>query len=54
MNNDMLYYGLNIKIIFNILKNKWLRLRHGIFTRDKIMISIIHYKKTFTLYDTNI
>ena len=29
------------KIIFFILKNKWLRLWHGIFTRDKIMILIL-------------
>ena len=46
-------YGHNIKIIFVILKNKWLQLWHGIFTRDKIMISIIHGKKTFSLYKTS-
>ena len=46
------YYGRNIKTNF-YTKSKWLRLWHGIFTRDKIMISIIHCKQTFTLHKTN-
>ena len=49
----MLYYGRNIKIIIFGTKNKGLRLRHGIFTRDKILISVIHCKQTFTLYKTS-
>ena len=33
----VLYYGRDIKIIFFILKKKWVRLWHGIYSRDKII-----------------
>ena len=49
----MLYYGRNIEIIFFILINKWLRSWHGIFTRYKIVILIIHHEQTFPLYKTS-
>ena len=49
----MLYCGRNIKIIIFILKNKWFQLRRRSFTRDKIMISIIHGKQNFTLYKSS-